>query len=378
MGSFSEFHDFEQAGWEKAAAAYERGFGDLTIQSVGPLLDAVGAGPGVRLLDVACGPGYVAAAAARRKSSVVGVDFSPSMVALASERNPGLEFIEGDAESLDFQECSFDAAVMNFGMLHLAHPAAAISEALRVLRPGGRYAFTVWDVPERTAGFSIILQSVQMHGDMNVPLPSGPPFFAFSDPNECKRALTEAGFVNAQTLQVPQVWKVESGDALLTAFRTAAVRTAALLNAQTPEALGKIRAEVIARAEKFRNGESIDLPMPAVLACGLRPVNPEERESEREPSPSWPGGVAATSKKKVRSIRSGADGVVVQDSKTFPFDLEPPPRPLHQRKLRDIFLDVASTPPGQEGDGPVRSPRAEAYSRQRSIHVKYFCLFQTR
>ena len=130
MGSFSEFHDFEQAGWEKAAAAYEQGFGDLTIQSVGPLLDAVGAGPGVRLLDVACGPGYVAAAAARRMSSVVGVDFSSSMVALASERNPGLEFLEGDAESLDFQECSFDAAVMNFGMLHLAHPEAAISEAL--------------------------------------------------------------------------------------------------------------------------------------------------------------------------------------------------------------------------------------------------------
>jgi len=164
---------------------------------------------------------------------------------------------------------------MNFGMLHLARPAAAISEALRVLRPGGRYAFTVWDVPERTAGFSIILQSVQMHGDMNVPLPSGPPFFAFSDPNECKRTLTEAGFVNVQTLQVPQVWRVESGDALLTAFRTGAVRTAALLNAQTPEALRKIRAEVISRAEKFRTGESIDLPMPAVLACGLRPVNPE-------------------------------------------------------------------------------------------------------
>jgi len=90
MGSFSDFHDFERAGWENAAASYELGFGDVTIQSVGPILDAVGAGPGVRLLDVACGPGYVAAAAARRKSSVVGIDFSPAMVALASERNPGL------------------------------------------------------------------------------------------------------------------------------------------------------------------------------------------------------------------------------------------------------------------------------------------------
>ena len=129
-------------------------------------------------------------------------------------------------------------------------------------------------MPERTAGFGIILESIQMHGNMDVPLPSGPPFFRFSDPEESKRTLTEAGFVNAQTLQVPQVWKVESGDELLTSFRTAAVRTAALLNAQTPEALRKIRAEVIAKAEKFRNGDSIDIPMPAVLASGLRPANP--------------------------------------------------------------------------------------------------------
>ena len=274
----SEFHSFEQAGWEKAAAEYEHRFGELTTQAVGPLLDAVGAGPGVRLLDVACGPGYVAAAASRRISSIVGVDFAPFMVAIASRRNPGLEFLIGDAEGLDFQYHSFDAVVMNFGMLHLAQPEAAIAEAFRVLRAGGRYAFTVWDVPGRAAGFAVILESIQKHGDMDVPLPAGPPFFRFSDPDESKRALTAAGFVNARTLQIPLIWKVKSGDELLTTFRTAAVRTAALLNAQTSDALRNIRGEVVVRAETFRHGDSINLPMPAILASGIRPANPEERE----------------------------------------------------------------------------------------------------
>lgn len=266
------FHDFEQAGWEKAASEYDRRFGELTAQSIAPLLDAVGAAPGVQLLDVACGPGYVAAAASRRGCSVLGIDFSQAMVELASQQNPESEFRFGDAEALDLPADSTDAVVMNFGMLHLAQPERAIAEAFRVLSPGGRYAFTVWDAPERAAAFGIILGSIQKHGNMDVGLPPGPPFFRFSDPEECHRALTASGFINVRTIQVPLVWRVESGDEILTTFRTAAVRTAALLNQQTPVALSRIREEIIARAETFRRGDVIDLPMPAVMTSALRPA----------------------------------------------------------------------------------------------------------
>jgi hypothetical protein len=68
------------------------------------------------------------------------------------------------------------------------------------------------------------------------------------------------------------VWRIESGDALLTTFQTAAVRTAALLHAQTPAALRKIRDEVNVRTEKFRREGVIELPMPAVLASAVRPA----------------------------------------------------------------------------------------------------------
>ena len=268
--TINEFHDFELAGWEKASTEYDRRFGELTSQSIPPLLDAGGAAPGTRLLDVACGPGYVAAAAARRGATVIGIDFSGAMVDLATRVYPELEFQEGDAEGLGFTSQSFDSVVMNFGMLHLARPEAAIAEAFRVLRPGGKYAFTVWDTPSRAVGFGIILESVQLHGNVNVPLPEGPPFFRFSDPEESRRAMAAAGFMNPQVLQIPQVWRLESGDALLTTFQTAAVRTAALLHAQTPEALEKIRREVNARAEKFRRDQVIELPMPAILTSGVK------------------------------------------------------------------------------------------------------------
>ena len=193
------------------------------------------------------------------------------MVEIAAAANPELEFRQGDAEKLDLPDCSFDAVVMNFGMLHLEHPEKAIAEAFRVLRPGGRYAFTVWDVPEKAVAFGIILQSIKAYGNLNVPMPAGPPFFRFSDPEEGKRALTAKGFVNTHALQVPQSWKLESGGSLVVTFRTAAVRTAALLNAQTQPALKKIQAEISALVEPFSTGESIVLPMPAILTCALRP-----------------------------------------------------------------------------------------------------------
>src|SRR5215471_17475152 len=102
--SSKAFHDFEHQGWQKAAAQYGPGFGGVTIQAVEPLLDAAGAMQGTRLLDVACGPGYAAVRAHRRGCLPVGIDFSSAMIAEAREANPHLDFREGDAENLDFDD----------------------------------------------------------------------------------------------------------------------------------------------------------------------------------------------------------------------------------------------------------------------------------
>ena len=218
IDSPSEFHDFEQAGWEKAASEYDRRFGELTAQSIAPSWTRSALHPALN-----CSTWHVARATWRRlQRAAVAPSWestSPaSMVDLASELDSELEFRFGDAEELDLPDNSMDAVVMNFGMLHLARPENAIAEAFRVLRPGGRYAFTVWDVPERAAAFSIILGSLQTHGNMDLGLPSGPPFFQFSDEEESQSALTSAGFISVRTLQVPQVWRVESGNEILTTF----------------------------------------------------------------------------------------------------------------------------------------------------------------
>jgi SAM-dependent methyltransferase len=260
------FRQFEHQGWQEVASRYHGGFAAVTTQAVQPLLDAVGVMAGARVLDLACGPGYVTAAAASLGAIPTGIDFSSEMVKEARRRNPALDFREGDAEHLAFEDSQFDAVVANFGLLHLSSPELALQEAFRVLRPGGRFAFTVWDTPDKAVGFGIVIGAIQKHGDLRVPIPPGPPFFRFSDPEECKRALAAAGFKEASVDHVPQVWHLESADALFDVMYNGSVRNAALLRAQQPAVLEAIRSEIRLGAERNQNR----LSMPAVLASALK------------------------------------------------------------------------------------------------------------
>jgi ubiquinone/menaquinone biosynthesis C-methylase UbiE len=264
------FNSYERSGWEVVPVAYREGFGSLTIQAIEPLLDAVGAGPGVRLLDVACGPGWVSAAAAGRGASVVGVDMSSAMLAEARRLHPGLELQVGDAESLPFPDRSFDAVVMNFGLLHVGRPEQALTEAHRVLRPGGRFAFTVWAVPEQSVGFALTLRAVEAHGRLDVGLPAGPPFFRFSDPEEARRTLATAGFESPRVSTLPQVWQLPAAGALFDIMVEGTVRTRALLRAQSPAALAAIRAAMTEGARAYAKDGHIELPMPAILAVATK------------------------------------------------------------------------------------------------------------
>lgn len=268
----SAFRDLEHRGWNSAADEYDGAFARLTTQSVPSLLDAVGAGPRVRLLDVACGPGYVAGEAAKRGAKVVGLDFSTSMLKIARARQPAIEFVEGDAQSLGFPDASFDAVTMNYGALHLDDPDKAICEAARVLAPGGRFGFTVWAPPEQTAAFRIVLGAVARCGRADVALPPGPPFFQFADAARARQALEQAGLTEVQTQTVQQTWRFGAVHELFEAMMSGTVRTAALLKAQTEAERRAIAVAIEQDIAAFAvEGGGYVLPMPAVLSSARKP-----------------------------------------------------------------------------------------------------------
>ena len=266
------FKQFESEGWHRQAPNYDDRAGRMTTEAVTSLLDAVGARAGLRLLDVCCGPGYLAAEAAARGLSAVGVDIAPAMVDLARSRVPGAEFRLGDAEALDFPDASFDAVVCAFGLLHLAEPERAIAEAFRVLRPGGGYAFTVWDGPERAAFLGLGMQAVTAHADMTVPMPPGPPIFQMADRAFTSAALEREGFRDVAVRQVPIVFRGARPEDAWDWFEKSTVRTVGVVAQQTPEVKARIRAAVIEAARRHAGPEGVSLPSPALLFSARKPA----------------------------------------------------------------------------------------------------------
>jgi demethylmenaquinone methyltransferase/2-methoxy-6-polyprenyl-1,4-benzoquinol methylase len=102
---------------------------------------ATGITTGGSALDVACGSGKLTAELARAagpRGRVVGLDFSAQMLEVARRDHPGLEFLEGDALNLPFNDGTFDASTIAFGLRNLADPVRGLREMLRVVRTGGR------------------------------------------------------------------------------------------------------------------------------------------------------------------------------------------------------------------------------------------------
>lgn len=266
------FNAFEAGGWEEKAAGYDRFFGRITGQLVEPLLDAASVGPGTRMLDLATGPGYVAARGAERGAAVVGVDVAGAMVSLARRQHPGLDFRQADAHELPFEDESFDAAVGNFLILHLGRPERAMAGFVRVLGPGGRLALTAWDLPERARFLGVFLDAVAEAGAKPPEdLPTGPDFFRFSADEEFDALMREHGLQDRAVRTIAFTHRVATADELWDGLLGGTVRTSALILRQPEDTRRRIRDAFDRLVRPYERGDVLELPVSVKLAAGRKP-----------------------------------------------------------------------------------------------------------
>jgi SAM-dependent methyltransferase len=186
MDPIAQFKENQKATWSNFAPL------EGVTGSVAPhLVRFAGIEAGLEVLDVACGTGVVALTAARLGARVTGVDLTPPLLARARENAALMKldvaWHEGDVEALPFADAEFDVVVSQFGHMFAPRPDVAIGQMLRVLKPGGRIAFSTWP-PELCVGRWFALM-----GRYGPPLPPGvSPAPQWGDPNVVRERLGAA------------------------------------------------------------------------------------------------------------------------------------------------------------------------------------------
>ena len=211
------FAALEKREWVKAnlAKSYAQVFAKAADMVVPSLVEAVDAGPDTAALDLCCGHGNVAAGLVKAGARVTGLDFSPAMLEMARAAVPEARFVKGDAMALNFDDESFDAVTIGFGIPHVPDPPKVIAEARRVLRAGGRLAFSVWCGPEVDTALGYVFGAIGQYGAPDIALPPGPGANDYADPARAFSVLDEAGFAECRQFTVASEWQVNDPGAPL-------------------------------------------------------------------------------------------------------------------------------------------------------------------
>lgn len=196
--------------WHRAAHGWERRQETLrekTAPVSNWLVDAIDPQPGQRVVELAAGPGETGFIAAQRVGAhgrLLCTDQSSEMVAVARRRAAELglenvEFAVVDAQRLELEPGSFDAALCRWGYMLMADPNEAMRRTRLALREGGRLALATWDRPDRNLWMAAPVMAAVTAGALPPPDPSQPSPFALHDAGDLERRLRASGFDEVRT-----------------------------------------------------------------------------------------------------------------------------------------------------------------------------------
>ena len=275
-----EIREQQREQWDRAASGWQK-WSDTIDAGGAPvserMVELAGIGPGSRVLDVAAGygePSLTAAGRAGPKGGVVATDISAAMLALGRGRaaDAGLdniEFVEGDAASLEFADSSFDAALSRFGIIFEPDAEAAAAAIRRLLKPGGRLSISSWARPERVPFIAIPMQTAVRHLGVAPPAPGAPGPFARPTAEALQALLEDSGFSHVEVEEEEVTFEWRSPEAFSAFARETLPPVRAMTAGRSADAQDEIWGAV---AEAVRDANSPDgavrLSNTALLAVG--------------------------------------------------------------------------------------------------------------
>ncbi len=242
------------------------------------IVAAAQVGPGMRILDVACGTGEPTISLARLLNGtgeIIGVDISPEPLKVAEERAvsqqlTNVKFQLADVHQLPFPDNGFDRLTSRLGMMFFADLARAASEMRRVLKPQGRAVLLAWGPREQPYFETMVGTVLRILPGVSLP-DSGRELFAFGRAGILGRVLSGAGFTSVKEtlLTVPWTWP-GTPEEVWAYFQNVAVPCAPLLKSIPPERRHEVDEAVLGAISKYYDGAEIKFTAIVNIASAVK------------------------------------------------------------------------------------------------------------
>jgi ubiquinone/menaquinone biosynthesis C-methylase UbiE len=235
--------------------------------------------PGQRVLEIAAGTGetgFLLAEQLGADGRLISTDFSESMVG-AARRGAfarGLSHVECrvmDAQSIDLQDRAVDAVLTRFGLMLIADPSRTLSEAHRVLQPGGRLVYAVWGMPDANPWIMLLALAVLQTGHVLGGDPFGPGgLFSLAEPERNRQLVTAAGFIEVAVEELDGAMLVDDIDDYWDFQASISGPIAVLLAGLSSDEREAVRAAFRLSAAPYLRGAGYELPFRAIIVSGVR------------------------------------------------------------------------------------------------------------
>jgi ubiquinone/menaquinone biosynthesis C-methylase UbiE len=277
----SELDQRQREFWRRGAKGWERRQKSLREKSAPVsqwLVDAIDPQPGQHLLDLAAGPGETGFMAAQRlgtEGRLLCTDQALEMIQVAKRRASELgltnvDFAVMDAQELELEPGSFDAAVCRWGYMLMANPDEALRRTRSALRDGGRLALATWDRPDKNLWMAAPVMALVAQGAMPPPNPADPSPFAMPDPVDIEGRLRSAGFSSVRTDRVEFPQRYPSFDEYWAETMDLSAPIAAAVSELTPEGADAARAATRETLSQFTDPDGrVEVPANAMVAVAV-------------------------------------------------------------------------------------------------------------
>jgi len=269
----------QKASWNRFAAGWKK-WDPVTMEFLQPMKEAIinylQPKDGQKILDIAAGTGEPALSiAASIKNGVVTItDISEEMMEIAREKAiakelTNIETVICDASDLPFENGSFDAVSCRFGFMFFPDIQLAANEIYRVLKPGGRFATTVWNFPEKNFWVTAIMGTIMRLMEIPPPPPEVPGMFRCCKPGRMRDILEKAGFNDIEERGVLSTLKTESVDEYWEMMTEIGASVVAALSQADEGMRSKIKEEVF-RLIKQKCPETVSLEASAIAITAIK------------------------------------------------------------------------------------------------------------